>query len=124
MAQICEASQFPRFRSIRDHRTRADMVKPGAIVAKHIQADSIVYQPGDTSARHYHKDVEHLFIVTKGEGVLHAGEQTFQLKQGTVALVEPEEIHWFENPSKGEFAFFEFWAPPPTETVWVDEGDM
>ena len=39
-------------------------------------------------------------------------------------LVMPGEVHWFENPTQGEFSFLEFWAPPPSETVWVDENDI
>ena len=44
--------------------------------------------------------------------------------EGEVALIEPEEIHWFENNSEGNFKFIEFWVPPPTETIWIDENDI
>lgn len=124
MTQVRELGDLPRFRSIRDHRKRTDLVNTGAIVAKHLRADMITYQPGDTAARHYHKDADHLFIVTEGEGILHAGEESFHMKKDSVALVEMGEIHWFENPTQAEFTFLEFWTPPPTQTVWVDEGDQ
>ena len=39
------------------------------------------------------------------------------------ALVAPGEVHWFENDSPEEFSFLEFWAPPPTDTVWTVAGD-
>ena len=35
------------------------------------------------------------------------------------ALFAPGEVHWFENDSEEEFSFLEFWAPPPTDTVWT-----
>jgi len=36
---------------------------------------------------------------------------------------DPGEVHWFENDSPEEFSFLEFWAPPPTDTVWTVTGD-
>ena len=38
-------------------------------------------------------------------------------------LVGPGETHWFENDSAENFAFAEFWAPPPSGTVWTTAGD-
>ena len=40
------------------------------------------------------------------------------------AVIMPEEIHWFENDSGANFKFIEFWAPPPVETVWIEEDDI
>jgi hypothetical protein len=42
---------------------------------------------------------------------------------GMSALVGPGEVHWFRNDSDENFSFVEFWAPPPTGTVWTVEGD-
>ena len=60
----------------------------------------------------------------EGEGHILTPESKELLKEGEVALIEPEEIHWFENNSEGNFKFIEFWAPPPTETIWIDEKDI
>lgn len=124
MADVRHQSELPHLRSTRDQRTRIDLVKDGAMHAEHISADMITYQPGDTAARHYHKDCEHLFYVTAGEGILHVDDASHPLRAGSVALVGPGEIHWFENPTQATFTFLEFWAPPPTESVWVDQGDI
>jgi hypothetical protein len=32
-------------------------------------------------------------------------------------------VHWFENDTGENFSFVEFWAPPPTETIWTVTGD-
>jgi hypothetical protein len=37
------------------------------------------------------------------------------------AVISPDEIHWFENDSEENFTFVEFWAPPPSETIWVSD---
>jgi mannose-6-phosphate isomerase-like protein (cupin superfamily) len=84
----------------------------------------VVYHPGDSAARHHHVGSEQLFVVLRGEGVAHIGDRTVQLEAADVIDAPDGVVHWFENPGDGEFAFVEDWAPPPTETVWIDEGDI
>jgi len=54
---------------------------------------------------------------------LHTTAGPLRLEAGMSALVAPGEVHWFENDSPEEFSFLEFWAPPPTDTVWTVAGD-
>jgi mannose-6-phosphate isomerase-like protein (cupin superfamily) len=125
MARLFKAAQLPHLHSTRDTRDRMDLVTDAVPVgATQIRADRIVYHPGDTAAAHYHTDCHHLFYVLGGSGTLHVDDRALPLKAGMVAAVGPSEVHWFENPSNGEFSFVEFWSPPPTETVWVREDDV
>ncbi len=91
--------------------------------ARQLRADRIVYHPGDTAAAHYHSDSNHVFWVLSGTGILHTDSASVRLAAGTSALVGPGEVHWFENDSDDNFSFVEFWAPPPTETIWTVDGD-
>jgi len=88
-----------------------------------IRADRIIYHPGDTAAAHYHTDCHHVFCVLAGSGLLYTDGQASRLTAGDSALVGPGEVHWFENDRPEEFSFVEFWAPPPTETIWTVAGD-
>ena len=56
-----------------------------------------------------------------GSGLIHIGEGSYRLSRGMVAVVGPGEVHWFENDTQENFAFVEFWGPPPKETVWVTD---
>ena len=124
MARLFKAAQLPHLHSTRDTRDRMDLVTDAVPVgATRIRADRIIYHPGDTAAAHYHTDCHHLFYVLEGSGTLHVDERALPLEAGMVAAVGPSEVHWFENPSDGEFSFVEFWSPPPTETVWVRADD-
>lgn len=126
MARFFSPAQLPHLHSTRDTRDRLDLVTenvPG-LAPQAMRADRIVYHPGDTAARHYHTDCHHLFYVLRGHGVLHVDAASFPLGPGSVAIVEPNEVHWFSNDSDADFAFVEFWAPPPKQTVWVDAGDV
>lgn len=125
MAKVFSKQSLPGFRSTRDTRDRLDLITDAVPVgATGLRADRIIYHPGDTAASHYHVDSHHLFYVLAGEGILHADGRSERLAPGMIAAVGPGEVHWLENPTEAEFAFVELWAPPPTETVWMQEGDM
>ena len=117
-------ADLPHLTSTRDTRDRLDLVTESVPVgASRIRADRILYHPGDTAAAHYHADCHHVFCVLTGSGLLYSGEHAFRLEAGMSALVGPGEEHWFENDRQEEFSFAEFWAPPPSDTVWTVTGD-
>ena len=125
MAKLLKKEDLPKFDSTRDGRDRLDLITENVPVgATKIRADRIIYHPGDTCAKHYHVGCHHVFVMLEGE--VHVctpkGSQTF--KPGQVAVIEPDEIHWFENHSDANAAFVEFWAPPPVETIWIIEDDI
>lgn len=125
MTKVFTAEELPHFASTRDTRDRLDLVTDDVPVgARHMRADRIVYHPGDSAAAHYHSDCYHFFWALSGSGLLHTDTGSCRLEPGTSALVGPGEVHWFENDSDAEFSFVEFWAPPPTETIWTVAGDV
>jgi mannose-6-phosphate isomerase-like protein (cupin superfamily) len=124
MARVFSRDELPRFASLRDGRARLDLVTENVpVAAEAMRADRIVYGPGDTSAVHYHVGCVHVFYVLRGEGVADVESESMTLAAGDVLTIEAGEVHWFENPGAGEFAFVEFWAPPPADTVWTQQGD-
>lgn len=124
MAKVFSKAQLPRLRSTRDTRDRLDLITEDVPVdARHLRADRIIYHPGDTAAKHYHRGSHQLFYVLEGEGVLRLNGTSHRLAAGMAVVIEPGEVHWFENDTSSNFSFVEFWAPPPEETVWVVEDD-
>ena len=124
LRKVFAAGELPHLVSTRDTRDRLDLVTDDVPVgARTMRADRIVYHPGDTAAAHYHTDCHHVFCVLAGSGLLYTDGEANRLKAGMSALVGPGEVHWFENDSGENFSFVEFWAPPPTGTVWTVEGD-
>ncbi len=125
MAKLIPKSQLPHLHSTRDTRDRLDLITDNVPVnARFVRADRIIYHPGDTAAKHYHTDCHHLFFVLYGSGVLHVDDGSHRLSPGSVAIVGPSEVHWFENDTRENFAFVEFWGPPPKKTVWVKSDDI
>jgi quercetin dioxygenase-like cupin family protein len=125
MASLFSKELLPRFASTRDSRDRLDLVTENVPVgATRLRADRIIYHPGDTAAKHYHLGCHHVFVVLEGEGLICGPKSSQRLEPGMVAIVAPEEVHWFENDSEANFKFVEFWAPPPLETIWIVEDDV
>jgi quercetin dioxygenase-like cupin family protein len=123
-SKVFAVGELPHLVSTRDTRDRLDLVTENVPVgARAIRADRIVYHPGDTAAAHYHTDCHHVFCVLAGSGLLYDGEHAHRLEAGDSAMVGPGEVHWFENDTAENFSFVEFWAPPPTETIWTVTGD-
>jgi mannose-6-phosphate isomerase-like protein (cupin superfamily) len=124
LVKVFARSDLPHLVSNRDSRDRLDLVTDDVPVdAKSLRADRIIYHPGDTAAAHYHADCCHVFWVLAGSGLLHTDDGPTRLEAGMSVLVGPGEVHWFENDSAENFSFVEFWAPPPTDTVWTVAGD-
>jgi len=124
LRKVFAAGELPHLVSTRDTRDRLDLVTENVPVgARTIRADRSIYHPGDTAAAHYHTDCHHVFCVLAGSGLLYDGEHAHRLETGDSALVGPGEVHWFENDTAENFSFVEFWAPPPTETIWTVAGD-
>jgi quercetin dioxygenase-like cupin family protein len=124
LRRLFAAAELPHLVSTRDTRDRLDLVTDDVPVgARQIRADRIIYHPGDTAAAHYHADCHHVFCVLDGSGLLYTDGQASRLEAGMSALVGPNEVHWFEDDKEQNFSFVEFWAPPPTSTVWTVEGD-
>jgi quercetin dioxygenase-like cupin family protein len=120
MAKLFPVDRLPHLHSTRDTRDRLDLITDRVPVdAQFVRADRIIYHPGDTAAKHYHTDCHHLFYVLYGNGILHVNDGNHRLSPGTVAVVAPNEVHWFENDTGENFAFVEFWGPAPKETIWI-----
>jgi quercetin dioxygenase-like cupin family protein len=118
-------SELPHWTSTRDTRDRLDLVTESVPVpASRLRADRVRYHPGDSAAQHYHVGCDHAFVVLEGSGLFHAGGESWRLTAGMAAIVEELEVHWFENDTAEDFVFVEYWAPFPTDTVWVDDHDI
>lgn len=125
MARLFAKQDLPHLRSTRDTRDRLDLLTENVgVPATRLRADRIRYHPGDTAAAHYHSDCHHVFHVLEGTGILHVDGAPHRLTAGMTVVVRPDEVHWFENDTEVEFAFVEYWAPPPTQTVWTVDGDV
>ena len=52
---------------------------------------------GKQFARHYHEDMQEIFVIVQGEAVITVAAETATLRRGDAVLIDPREIHQMRN---------------------------
>ena len=73
---------------------------------KNFQAGFAILYPGCRTGGHEHDDVEEVYYVVNGSGVMHVGEDTFEVAQGDTWIVPRHQYHWTDNPSNTPLQMF------------------
>ena len=57
----------------------------------------ITIQPGGTNRIHVHNDIEQVYIVLRGKGVVHVGDEKAEVKAGDAVFLPAKIPHGFVN---------------------------
>ncbi len=52
---------------------------------------------GREFARHYHEDMQEIFILVQGEAEITVGTETATLRRGDTVVIDPREVHRMRN---------------------------
>ena len=52
---------------------------------------------GKEFARHYHEDMQEIFVIVQGEAEITVGTQTDTLIRGDAVVIDPHEVHQMRN---------------------------
>jgi mannose-6-phosphate isomerase-like protein (cupin superfamily) len=52
---------------------------------------------GNRFAKHYHEDMQEIFIIVQGEAKIIVGQETAVLSRGDTIVIDPHEVHQMEN---------------------------
>ena len=52
---------------------------------------------GKSFARHYHEDMQEIFILVQGEATINVDHETVTLRRGDTVVIDPGEIHQMQN---------------------------
>jgi quercetin dioxygenase-like cupin family protein len=75
------------------HNLKGCKIIDTASGSKIINAGLVSMEPTGKADPHVHDDLEHLFIVLKGEMGVKTAQGEFRLKAGDAALISPGEVH-------------------------------
>lgn len=72
------------------------------------------YDVGGYATPHSHEDREQIYYLTKGKGVMTLGDEEFEVKAGTVALIPLKMRHSLRNTGTEPLGhlLFEAWISP------------
>ena len=73
---------------------------------KHFQAGYAILYPGCRTGGHDHDDVEEVYHVLNGKGVMHIGEEAFEFGPGDSWIVPRYQFHWTENTGNRPMEMF------------------
>jgi mannose-6-phosphate isomerase-like protein (cupin superfamily) len=98
-------------------RVEPFVTKDGSAIRElhHTQAQSLAeatLEPGQATERHYHRESEEIYLVTKGSGSLEVGGETRRVRPGDAVLIPPGAWHTLENDGTSELRILCCCAPP------------
>jgi len=67
-----------------------------------------VFGPGQTAAAHSHEDMNEVFFVENGRGVIRIDGQAYPLGKGVCAAIETGEIHEISNTGDTDLVLLYF----------------
>jgi mannose-6-phosphate isomerase-like protein (cupin superfamily) len=60
---------------------------------------------GKQFARHYHEDMQEIFIILQGQAEIAVGAETADLQRGDTVVIDPREIHQMRNHGSEEVEY-------------------
>lgn len=91
--------------------------------AGHVQMLNWARLPaGSEFRRHYHEDMQEVFVLVTGRVQMTVAEQTMELQPGDAVLVEALEVHQMRNlgPNDADYLVFGISGQRNGQTVVVD----
>ncbi len=69
-------------------------------------------EPAQATERHYHRETEEIYFVTKGSGELEVDGETRHVRPGDAVLIPPGAWHTLENDGTSELTILCMCSPP------------
>ena len=98
-------------------RAEPFVTKDGSTIRElhHTSAQSLAeatLEPGEATARHYHRAAEEIYFVLKGSGSMEVDGDTRHVRPGDAVLIPPGAWHTLENDGSSELRILCCCAPP------------
>ena len=68
--------------------------------------------PGSMQAVHGHPDNEQVYVIVRGRGVMHVGDDMQEVGEGALVFIPPGAAHAIKNTSDEPLVFVSATSPP------------
>lgn len=75
---------------------------PGYSPARNQSLAEATVAPGESTAAHYHRESEELYLVTAGSGRVRLGEEWREVRPGDCVVIPAGEVHELLNTGESE----------------------
>jgi mannose-6-phosphate isomerase-like protein (cupin superfamily) len=83
---------------------------------KNMSIATVFIDPGKESKKHFHKVMEEIYYIIKGEGEISIDNNKFLINEGYSVLLSPMSIHQIKNIGESVLKFISIDSPPFYET--------
>lgn len=79
--------------------------------------------PGESTAAHFHREAEEIYLVTAGEGVVRVGDEERDIHPGDAIAIPPGEVHSLRNTGSADLVVACASSPPyrHEDTILADD---
>jgi len=96
-----------------DGSTIREWAGPGyAAAARNQSLAEATVAPGSSTAAHYHRASEELYLFTAGSGLLRIGSEEREVRAGDCAVIPPGEVHELRNTGAEDLVLVCACSPP------------
>ena len=102
------------------------LLEKADLQAGHVQMVNWARLPsGNSFARHYHEDMQEVFVIVQGTAEAVVGRESVTLQRGDAILIDPHEVHEMSNPGPNDVEYLALGISRGTggKTVVVDWDD-
>jgi mannose-6-phosphate isomerase-like protein (cupin superfamily) len=89
-------SQVPAYRT-KDHSLIRELMHPSVHGNRNQSLAEAVVEPGQRTALHRHQRTEEIYHITRGKGLMHLGDEEFEVGPGDSVCIVPGTPHCIEN---------------------------
>jgi mannose-6-phosphate isomerase-like protein (cupin superfamily) len=86
------------------------LISPKTVKSKRITLSYVEYPPGTSSKPNSHNNMEQIYYILKGEGIVQVGDKEYRVKPGMAIFIPLNTVHSNKNVGDEVFAMLEIEA--------------
>ncbi len=108
---------------VRGGMTTHILLQEGDVGKTDLTATWVDVQPGAAQGLHHHEP-EQIYVVVRGSGCMHVGEETRELTVGELAHVPPNIPHRIVNTGEEVLSYLSVATPAFSQEAFYDQGNL
>jgi mannose-6-phosphate isomerase-like protein (cupin superfamily) len=99
------------------------MLQTGDIAESQLAITWVDVEPGKKQRTHHHPP-EQVFLIVAGEGLMHIGDETQQVRQGDLVYIPTNLPHSIDNLGQGVLSYISAATPQINFEEVYDHGEL
>jgi mannose-6-phosphate isomerase-like protein (cupin superfamily) len=88
------------------------LLEKGQFGASKLAITMVEGGPGSKQEVHSHTESEQVYVIVRGRGLMHVGEEAQELGEGDLVYIPPSTGHFIENVGEDALVYVSATSPP------------